>query len=48
MVTFDFVCETVHTAVHGDGCLTTVLLCLQLNLWRYGDFTADDAPEFGM
>jgi hypothetical protein len=24
------------------------LIILQLNLWQYGDFTEDDAREFGL
>ncbi len=29
------------------GSILTGWFYLQLNLWRYGDFTEDDAKEFG-
>lgn len=29
------------------GVKTNLCLPLQLNIWRYGDFRADDADEFG-
>lgn len=35
--------------ISGDdaGCSPIPVPLLQLNLWRYGDFRADDADEFG-
>lgn len=31
----------------GPTSLTSRFVFSQLNLWRYGDFRADDADEFG-
>lgn len=33
--------------VQGSGATNSVVLSHQLNIWRYGDFRADDADEFG-
>lgn len=42
------VCEYVNTMVNLLDMLTfCTCLSFQLNMWRYGDITDDDAKEFG-